>query len=162
MTGEGRGWFLRHLSPGEMCVAQAACSTQLLSSESHHSAMVRPSGLFFGDVSSLHALPLLGVQPTWLLGGQNQAELSSTRSHGRCPHPPCVLQQATCDSRHLGPASLGTSRRSACASCCLSASPVPSVLGGQFGCWVSSQTLMFFLPGPVPNADEVWNRAARW
>lgn len=94
-------------------MAQAACSTQLLSSESHHSAMVRPTGLFFGDVSSLHALPLLGVQPTWLLGGQDQAELSSTRSHGRCPHPPCVLQQATCDSRHLGPASLGTSWRRA-------------------------------------------------
>lgn len=76
------------------------------------SRRVRPSGLFFGGVSSLHALSLLGVQPTWLQGGQNQSELSSARGHGRCPHPPCVLQQATYDSRHLGSALLGTSQRS--------------------------------------------------
>lgn len=72
----------------------------------------RSSELSFGEVYSLDTLWLLGVQHPWML--EVRTNCHQLRYHSRCLRLPCMLQQATHDSKYPGCALLGTSKRNTC------------------------------------------------
>lgn len=145
----------------ERCSWSKLPATQLLSSESHHSVMVRPSGLFLEMFPLSMHCPCLGSNPPGSLEVRTRRschQLAATAGARILPAR-CSKQRVTQDTSAL----LRMAHPGAVRMCFLLPFCLASSLSAGRSVWLLAElNLMFFLPGSVLNADEVWNRAARW